>query len=338
MSRRYRIAGIAVLLSVGVALGCAKDENGALTTNTVVFPSEAYVGATVAMALSSNYSPISETTENYTWQADDIEVQVFYGPGEDDYVPNVPVRGVYELRPAAASVASIEQPGSFVSFVLFDLPTELNSHVGSCPCPDMKINILPLGITGYITILGPQGANQGHPTDLGLGFGGQEIEEGLLSQRMIRLRAIHKDAVPNHDGFPDGEAIGSIEFDFWYLSTCMSNVRAYPNSEAAHATTILGPATIYGGGVLIQHVVMVDPKGFSLSHPYWSAAGQGPFLDLAFDWDETCSDSEFDNLLPFTQYTGLLVTDMNGQPLVDRRVGTANDLIVEHLVDRRTSS
>ena len=302
--KKLQLAGALALL-LGISIGCALDDNGYPIDGSIVFPGEAYLGGTVALVLAANYAPIFEL-DHYDLHAGNVEVRVFYGEGQNDYETVLP-RTVFDVNLSPSSRAALNAPGAYSTIVVFDLPTALGEHFTEYPQSDVRINVNQIGggggSFGFVNVLGEQAPGFGEQTFLGLGFdsdptswgndGMRPIEEGLLPQTMVRLRAVHDDAIPaaKKPGFGAvrGQQIGAIEFWVMYYRYCMENLRAYPNSEAAGATVILGPPgyTPYWG---FQKVVLVDPNGFTLDKPTGSAAplnaaGEGPFLDLAFDWN-----------------------------------------------------
>lgn len=353
-NKKLWLAG-AIALLVGIASGCTPPDGGGVPVGSIVFPAEAYLGGTVAMAISSNYLPNFDT-ESYGLHRGNVELQVFYGGGEDDYVPAVP-RTVLEISPSRSSRAAIDAPGAFATIVVFDLPTDLEQYFSEFPQPDVEIWVNQIGVGlltgGFVTVLGPQDTEVGHgvPSSLGVGLdsnpsvpgndGLRLLEEGLQPQTMIRLRAVHDDAIPvdKRPGFGavPGQEIGAIEFSVTYHGDCMENLRAYPNSEAVGASVILGPVEGAGSSTY-QKVVLVDPNGFTLDKPVAAViagdpAGEGPFLDLAFDWIDAAGCSyTLEEIADGVSYSGLVVTDLEGEVLVVEP-DACDEFFTEHLVD-----
>ncbi len=361
--KKHQLAG-AIALLAGFAIGCADDGWGWPFGGSIVFPAESYLGGTVAVAISSNYiANMDRDLESYDYHRDNVEVRVFHGEGAGDY-ETAEIKTVFDVSPSRSSRAAIVAPGSFATIVVFDLPTALEGQLTGpaaegypCedyPCPDVAVEVVKTGDGEPITfasvrVLGDQGAGRGLPSPLGLGFdsdpavGGNDgrwpLDDALQPQTMIRLRAVHDDGIPapKRPGFGavPGQEIGAIEFWLTYSEDCMENLRVYPNSEAVGAIAMLGPVG-GGGDWTSQKVVLVDPAGFSLDRPVailvdGDPAGEGPLLDLAFDWIASCEDP-LEQITNQVSYTGLLVTDLDGEVLIDQ-AGSANEFFTEHLVD-----
>ena len=356
--KKLRLAGSIAFL-VGIAIGCAPSEDEGVPFGSIVFPAEAYLGGTVALAISSNYLPGFDI-ERYGLHRDNVELQVFYGEGADNYVLAEP-RTVFDLSPSRSSRAAIDAPGAFATIVVFDLPTELETHFAEYPQSGVEIRVNQIGFGlltgGWVTVLGPQDQDpetgHGLPSFLGVGLdsdpsvpgndGLRLLEEGLQPQTMIRLRAVHDDGIPRAKrpgfGAVAGQEIGSIEFYVRYLSGCMANLRAYPNSEAVGASVILGPQFPYWSGDWVgQKLSLVDPNGFTLDKPVavitsGHPAGEGPFLDLAFDWAGPGScPLALEEIPAYVGYSALRVTDLEGQVLIEKS-SFVDEFFTEHLVD-----
>ena len=245
------------------------------------------------------------------------------------------LRSVVNLAADRTSVISLAWPGAWFTAAIFDLPSELsvinaNSWIpaGQDAYPAMALvevyidgNSTPLH-TSRFRITGGLGI----PNDLADPsiWGQATLQEDLESQRMIRLRG--KRGAQGQMFYEGQPPIGALEFDLEYLTVCARNMRAYPSTDAANATAIIGPPTEYFSRETV-HVVMVDPKGIEIPFlqdlpPYITTdptlAGQGPFIDLAFDEDPMW---DCDSMIPDPSYwtiSNLLVTDLSGDVILER--------------------
>ena len=113
------------------------------------------------------------------------------------------------------------------------------------------------------------------------------------------------------EGFEDDWVIGGVEFDLQYLA-CMGNPRVFPDSDASRGVAVLGPP---GCGA-----------------PWFTSAGEGPFIEIALDRQGPVVCTK---LTPIVfKVENLLVTDVNGEVLLDRRgEGDSSDLVEMIVVD-----
>ena len=83
------------------ALACQQGPGGVGDAETAVFPNEARLGGTVAIAIDSNYVPAYDAAERYDISPDRVDAWV-----RDDLGTEIPatVRAVFPLAPARSSV------------------------------------------------------------------------------------------------------------------------------------------------------------------------------------------------------------------------------------------
>lgn len=322
-----------VVLALAAGLACTPTETPGVF-EPLVFPSEARLGGTAAVVIDSNYIALADDYERYDLENDRVHIILEDATGAR---ADASLRQVFDLEPAAWSRYAQTRPGAWATVALFDLP-----QTGLATGPATVIveieGVEDATRQGRIEIVGSGGA----PTEIVFPSAAEDAETLLESEPILRLRAIRADA--GNPGFQDAWTIAGIELDVEYYG-CLRNARAFPDSDAARATAVLGPPQPGAPLHERRHVVLVDPKGFRLARPndYFglaspTSAGQGPFLTMAFDRGTaiTCSGE----LGPgYFKIENLYVTDVDGQSLIDRRgQGDSTDLVDVVVVDTEASS
>lgn len=333
----YRIALTLAVVSAFASVGCTPDGAGGL--EALVFPREARLGSTAAIAVDSNYIQLIDNQEYYDLRKGRLRILL-----EDDFGVRVEanLRQVFDLgspawsRFAAGNPAALvaPRPGAWMTVALFDLPTSGLSFTGPPEVASVIVEIDGVEDTsrrGRIEITGSGGV----PTEIAMLTSPGEAD--LESQPLLRLRAIRANA--GSPGFQDSWVIGGIEFDVQWL-VCMKAPKVHPDSDATGATALTGSVSPGEPWFNKTRVVLIDPEGFKLSRPNNAfggssptAAGQGPFVTMVFDrtgGPVGCSEvSE-----PLFRVEHLYVTDLDGVALIDRRgLGDSTDLVDMIVVD-----
>ncbi len=323
MALRSILVSLTVLAAV---VACQPDPGGSGYVETAIFPNEASLGSTVAIAIDSNYIPLADSLEHYDLAPGRVQAWVSDGLGAE---LQATVRAVFPLSAAPSARTAPNKPGRWITLVLLDLPT-----TGlSVPSTHARVRVfaeLASGVTqvsiGTFRLVGTGGSPWLPPTP---GF--LSLEKELESRSLLRLRAVRRNpqlgGAPNPaDAFLDSWQIGGFEFELDYPS-CLQTPNAYPNTEAVNGTALVGPLTIAPpiAGVSRVRVVLLAPDGFKVPHPYdpfgltaQNIAGEGPLLDLAFDRVPGSSGCEAITASGFA-IRKLFVTDKNGAKLIDRR-------------------
>ena len=312
-----------LLLALGIAsVGCMPGGTvgGGIPA---VFPSEARLGSTVALALDSNQVPFLEAHELNHLSRDNVQISIQDATGTD-YVP-VDIRVVFYGRAGPHSPFAQQRPGGWVAVALFDLPEDLG-FTSYDPPPQVAIRIAYDGgppdviRSSAITITGAGGVPQEfYPPDTLLPDA--PFEEALEPFPTLRIRP--RDDAGAFAWQTGGSLvpIGAMELVVDYPSAalpspgCLSNPRVATASDAEGATALLSDDPDAGS----LKILLVDPTGFRLpkspdfitpeANPY---AGSGPILEIAFD--KTCAfGPENFNIRK------LLVSDTMGIVLLDER-------------------
>jgi hypothetical protein len=298
----------------------------------LVFPPEARLGATAAILIDSNYIKLADEWEFYDLKSDRIEIFLEDASSAQEQAT---VRQVFDLEASSWSRYAATSPGAWVTVALFDLP---QSGLSTGPASvTVEIDGGAATRVGTIEILGSGGV----PTNISFPSTAESAETLLESKPTLRLRAIRAEEATD-PGFDDEWLIGGIEFDVEYVP-CV-DMRAFPDSEAAGATAIIGPPSPGAAWHVRRHVVMVDPNGFQLKRPnnFWglsspTSAGQGPFLTIALDRGGALVCTE---LVPaHFKIENLHVTDVDGETLIDERgEGDSTDYVDVIVVDTEATS
>lgn len=329
--------GLAAMLTA--ALACQPSPNG-VDVEIAIFPGEGRLGSTAAMLVDANYFTWNDVDERYDVEPDRVQVMVDDGPSPPVAAT---VRAVFPFSLAPSSVRSKSYVGEWATMVIFDLPTS-----GLQPTDQATITASYDGAYlahGNFRIVGGNGLPWRPPVP-----GYTPLERTFETRSLLRLRAVRRNpqsggSPPVPDGFLDTWNIGALEVEIQY-PLCLKPPNAYSNSEAVHATVILGPGgpPDYPDFLATVKVMLVDPEGFYLkgvTDPYGASpdnAGQGPFLDISFDRYQggmVCS-----HLTPSSfSIRKLYVTDKNGVNLIDRRTGDtdSSDLFSVFVLDADAS-
>jgi hypothetical protein len=316
-----RLFEVRLIASVGLvlwlALGCEVGPDGSFTDlQPLVYPSEGRLGdggagATAAIVIDSNYLDMADDWEFHDLHKARVKVLVS-DPSPTPAWTDVPaqVRQVFSLQTPPNSNLSKLRPGATVTLVVFDLPDQaaLNS-----PAPPLTV-VLKVLIDDVLTyeprfIVSGVGGTPTAFIDPSI-FSGN-INTQLQPQPMIRLRG-KRLAGYFEPGMP---RIGALDFFLIYDPACITGVRAYGATEAANATTIVGPALPFFGGTKYRRIALVDPDGFDLDFltdagADQSLAGNGPLIDLGFDLKagSGCTVSQANAYAVFT----MRVADLDG--------------------------
>jgi hypothetical protein len=297
----------AVSIAFGLVLGCNQPVG-----QPIVYPHRAYLGETISVAIDTDHSPVQG--RNYTLSGDNVRIQI------TDTVTNatatlVPRAIVLGANPLNTPLG--EQQGTTeVSIAVFDLPTELPPDPSTDPAT--PFSALPTTVTVFavfhpdltvinpqmyptLEILGPAEEGQGpttffpSPPD----FAPPPIEVALEPLPALRVAA-------KTLKFPSTWSIGSIQFDVVYNTALVGNPRAYAKTMVAKA---------YARAVDVSpgraRAMLVDPQGLELR----ASAARGPFVDIVFDKTAPFETADF-------SIEDLLVSDVDGNVLVDMRTGT----------------
>lgn len=340
MSRRSSRRILASLAALTI-LGCQPDPGGSIYPETAVFPNEARLGGTVAIAIDSNYLPVWDSLEHYDLDRSRVMAFVRDDAGVE---LQATVRSVFPLSVTPAAWFASDSPGRWVMVALLDLP----ASGLQVPSNHARVQVFVwVGQTlEYVS----------HGTIKLVGDGGTPwlnsnlwYESGLESRSLLRLRAVRRDPQTGStsgppDAFRDSWQIGGIEFEVEYPD-CLKPPEAFSNSEA-----VLGTALVSVPDPLATppkaRVVLFAPQGFTVKRPndpYITSsapneAGEGPILDLAFDrvsGGATCSLIDPSDFV----IRKLFVTDKNGDMLIDRRTGDtdSSDLFTTFVIDAEAS-
>jgi hypothetical protein len=159
----------------------------------------------------------------------------------------------------------------------------------------------------------------GKPNPLAdVSFGSEATVNAALEVRpTLRLRAKRGTEL-----FQPGQpAYGGMEFTIAYLKTCINSVEAFPATEAADATAVVGPVLGNAFGYDVVKAVVIDPKGFSLTYlsdtPPNEAtdetlAGEGPLVDIVVNWKATTNTACRLTNPALIQLGALSVSDVDG--------------------------
>jgi hypothetical protein len=326
------------------ALACQQGPGGVSDPETAVFPNEARLGGTIAIAIDSNYIPAYDVAERYDISPDGVEAWV-----RDDLGTEIAatVRAVFPLAPARSSLAAPTTPGRWVTIALVDLP----SSGLSVPSDEARVRVTvdvsgaPVDVSkGTIRLVGAGGTPWLPPTP-----GYPALEEEFETRSLLRLRAVRRNPQSGSttgpaDAFIDSWEIGGLELEVQYPD-CLEAPDAYPNSEADHATTLVGPGGTPESGTQTRRIVLLAPGGFRVQRPIDpfgvsspASAGEGPILDLAFDrvtGGSTCAEigpADF-------EIRSLFVSGKNGETLIDRRSGDTDSsaLFTTFVIDAEPS-
>lgn len=339
--RRRKSHSILASLASLTILACQPDPGGSIYPETAVFPNEARLGGTVAIAIDSNYLPVWDSVERYDLDRRRIMAFVRDDAGVE---LQATVRSVFSLSVAPSAWSAADSPGRWVSVALIDLPaTGLQ-----VPSDHARVQVrvwvgqaLEYVSHGTISLVGDGGTTWLNSM--------LWYERSLESRSLLRLRAVRRDPQTGTtsgppDAFLDSWQIGGIEFEVEY-PPCLKPPEAFGNSEAVLGTGIVNvPDPL--ASPRKAHVVLFAPQGFSVKRPNDpllttaapNEAGEGPILDLAFDratGGATC------NLIDASDFVirKLLVTDKNGETLIDRRTGNtdSSDLFTTFVSDAEAS-
>jgi len=338
MKPKSTFVSLAVMLAA--ALACQPSPDG-VNVEIAIFPGEGRLGSSATMLVDANYFVWNDLSERYDVEPDRVQVMVDDGASAPVAAT---VRAVFPFSLARSSVRSKNTVGEWATMVLFDLPTS-----GLQPTNQATITAKYDGAYlahGTFRIVGGAGSPWRPPVP-----GYTPLERTFETRSLLRLRGVRRNPQvgdtpppPVPDGFLDAWNIGALEVEIQY-PLCLKPPKAYSNSEAANATVFLGPGSPPDNGfVATVKVVLVDPQGFSLkgvTDPYGASpdnAGQGPFLDIAFDRYQggmVCT-----HLAPSSFWIRkLYVTDKNGVTLIDRRTGDtdSSDLFSVFVLDAEAS-
>jgi hypothetical protein len=344
MYQRSKLKSLVLLVA---AVACQQGPGGLEDPETAVFPNEARLGGTVAIAIDSNYIPAYDVGEHYDISPERVSAWI-----RDDLGTEIPatVRAVFPLAPARSSLAAPTAPGRWVTIALVDLPaTGL-----SVPSDEARLRVtleIPGGdppvvdiSKGTIRIEGDGGTPWLPPI-----AGYPALEEELETRSLLRLRAVRRNPQSGNttgpaDAFIDQWEIGGIELEVQYPD-CLAAPDAYPNSEAVHATALVGPGGGGDPGTQTRRIVLLLPNGFRVQRPYDplavsspASAGEGPILDLAFDRVTSGSTCQAIGPADF-EIRKLFVTGKKGETLIDRRTGNtdSSDLFNRFVIDAEPS-
>lgn len=352
----------AVALSLAAWLvGCTEgpDLVGGVN-NPLVFPwaaqfgppgdPEHTLGDTVAIVIDSNYDPNiqSDFSEYYDRHRENVTIEISHPLNPNGWSTEVTLRGVFQLGPSDHSWQGAVNPGAWFTVAVFDLPAVDAIPAFMADPPDYPLDtVLKVRFDGYWrrTAEFEVTGQDGRPNPLSDETVHPQLLDRLAPRRMVRLRPIRQQGTG--PGFPEPLApIAGIEFDVKYDPDCANPLvptpSVYPTAEAAHATAIVGPASDPDGGLVTAHVVVVDPKGFTLTFLNWliggdlTLAGNGPLLDLQFapvTTPEGClfSDPNDPSFTPLT-LKNLLVYGMDGQTLLGPEA-EATDFFAHYILE-----
>jgi hypothetical protein len=291
------------LLALAI-LGCDQ-----VVDQPIAFPKRAYLGETVSVAIDTDASVPLPGGKAYTLSRENVRIQLWDQITNEttEIVPRAVALGTTPL----ATTAGEADGASEVSIAVFDLPTTLPP--GFSPLP-AAVWIVPLFFPGLteinplmyptLEILGPPSQGEGATTFFPSPpeFAPPAIEARL--EPLPALRVMAKQAK-----FPSAWAIGSIQFEVAYPTSLVANPRAYAKTTVARAfahAEDLSPGR--------ARTMLVDPLGLRLR----DSGTAGPFVDIVFDQSAPFEAAAFD-------IENLLVTDLNGTPLVDRREAVPDD-------------
>jgi hypothetical protein len=294
---------LALLLPLAVACD-------ALVQNTVAWPSQVVRGQTVSMAIDSNFA--APGRDVWDLSRANVTVVLDWGaPGAPDLVTITEDDGlrVIEAWPhPSAVVDSFQWPTTsrgWVAIVAFDIPED---------------PVIPTADLPTIASIEVRKDGQAIPTGFGSNVGGQvEIVDGgtppfllpepddLEPPPLLRLVA-KADAGKFDDPAWPNPTIGSIEFEIEHPAG-LTVRKAHGLADAAGATVLVGP----GSAQYRQRVVLVDANGFTLEEDAVNrpdVAGDGPFLDIAFEPGTPFQESNF-------AFYNLVVADIDGNVLIE---------------------
>ena len=289
---------ISIFFSGWLAVGCNLGPNGNATEyQPLLFPSEGQlgdtgVGTTVAMIVDSNYIEGSDVLEIHDLHKARVQVLVSdpVGGGWTDALANV--RSVFPIQAPSNTLAGRTRPGLTATIVLFDLPSANALNNPSVFPLTVRLKLLIDGqedLSAEFNVLGTSGTGTALIDPLlSLTLFGINSPLGQLApQPMIRLRGKRGPGM-----FEASQAkIGGVEFLFTWDRSCITLVRPYPATEAAEATTLVGPYSPIGGDLRSAKISLIHPAGFRPKYLTSASgtptadetlAGTGPFLDLGF--------------------------------------------------------
>jgi hypothetical protein len=280
----------------------------------IAWPSRAYVGETVAVAIDSNEIPILELAERHNASPGNVIMRLINLDDPGNPV-EIPPRAVIAGGAGRVTHWAEARPGTEVTVAIFDLPDMLGFPTGF-PAT-VEIHTLIDGVilgnlpAARLTVLGSAAEGTGplefYPTPA-LVPGGVLLEESLAPRPAIRLRALQ--GTPLDLTWDENDtAIGGLEFEIVYPPS-VASPDPIPAAEAERGTTLVRP--VAEGRA---HVLLVDPRGFQLVETGLGPGnpiGTGPFLDVAFDKSAPFAASEF-------EIRNLYVTDLDGNVLLDDR-------------------
>jgi hypothetical protein len=272
MTKRWSIVGLVVCVATTACIGDGNDGFG----EPLILPSEAKLGATVGMAINSNYMPFG-LGEYYSLTSDTVTLQVLEEGGSTviDTVSSGDLIAVFDAGPTHAPVldtggGASAKVGAALTIILFKLPTTIP---GTFPRNvDLRLKVAGVSeaatdfIKNTITITGT---------------GGSEIAFNMNSDPTVMepppmVRLVGRLGSP---GFTNGGStvVAGIEFTIQYDPLVVANPRAVPVTGATYGTVLVG-TPVAQGGLETARVVIVNPNGM----PEGDLA-QGPFLDIVFD-------------------------------------------------------
>lgn len=323
MSSRGRLLEVALVLAAGFASACTVGPDGSFSDlQPLVFPSEGQLGAsgagsTAAIVLDSNYIDHADLLELYDLHRSRVKV-IIGDPLGVFPDTNATVRSVFSLQASTNSNRHGDRPGSWMTVVTFDLPSA--AALGSPTAFPFTV-LLRVAIDEVVDfeprfiITGDAGAP--NPLVDAQFASANTVNESLQPRPTLRLRPKRAPGT----FAPGVPTLGGLQFSVLYLSKCMTDVDAYPGTEAANGTAHVGPVLGSAFGYSGRRVMLVDPGGFNLTFladepPFDTTdetlAGEGPLLDLAVKWKQTTDpDCDLANA-SLLVLQDLVVSDVNG--------------------------
>jgi hypothetical protein len=234
------------------------------------------------------------------------------------------VRSVFDADLSKSDSRADWRPGASVTIALVDLPVDALPCATGYPVPvDLVLvrdGVADGFVIGKLTLTG----NQGQPTPFAhlaeepALAPGESLDERFGPKPALRLRPLAGAGTPAQPGFAFDWVIGSIEFDLTYKHDKVSAPVAFTATNAVNGTAVVGPSTPLDVDDSVAHVVLMDPKGFTLPelHP-WAVsggAGEGPVLEIAFDKLTQFGTGDFaiENLV-VTKLDGTIQVDLRGE-------------------------
>lgn len=318
---RRLISASLVLLGVLWLLAACADPG----PHPMVFPQAARagdedkLGDTVGLAIDTTAIPLQlgYGIEQYDLSVDNVVIElVSQTPSQTIYATITP-RAVFSARlPDSAKFGrgyNEVLPGNSATIAVFDLPGAQDLGTAGLTLP-ATVNVRPLfkgvpapgSYLSALTILDPPhsvpASLPGTPTL----FSAISDPVEMQPKPMIRLR-------PNKPGFATQTSwqIGAIAFTLEYPDAFVSGPEAFPATDAAKATVLVGPPVAGQSGTSTVRIVLVDPKGFSLHEDGDPGhAGDGPLLDVVFQKLQGFTASQF-------HFQDLHVNDIDGVTQID---------------------